>query len=150
MDIYAMNIFIEHFGEHWWEQNFFFRSPQAFWQSSAPGVLSTLVTSVILYSLTRATLMSPRQDETRVCGYLRSEYIHWALWRTLMRTKFFCSLTTSFLAKLSTRYFEHSGDISCFLPVNPSHTDESWAGWNTCMWIYTYIYLYISSSKPLL
>ena len=22
--------------------------------------------------------------------------------------------------------FEHSGDISCSLPVNPSHTDESW------------------------
>ena len=29
------------------------------WQSSAPGVLSTLVTSVVLYSLTWATLMSP-------------------------------------------------------------------------------------------
>ena len=38
---------------------FFVRSPQAFWQSSAPGVLSTLVTSVVLYSLTQATLMSP-------------------------------------------------------------------------------------------
>ena len=55
---------------------FFVRSPQAFWQSSAPGVLSTLVTSVVLYSLTRATLMSPGQDETRVCGYLCSEFIH--------------------------------------------------------------------------
>ena len=44
-------------------KNFFVRSPQAFWQSSAPGVLSTLVTSVVLYSLTRATLMSPGQDE---------------------------------------------------------------------------------------
>ena len=46
---------------------FFVRSPQAFRQSSAPGVLSTLVTSVVLCSLTRATLMSPGQDETRVC-----------------------------------------------------------------------------------
>ena len=45
-------------------------SPQAFWQSSAPGALSTLVTSVVLYSLTRATLMSPGKDETRVCGYI--------------------------------------------------------------------------------
>ena len=26
--------------------------------------------SVVLYSLTRATLMSPGQDETRVCGYI--------------------------------------------------------------------------------
>ena len=43
---------------------FFVRSPQTFWQSSAPGALSTLVTSVVLYSLTRARLMSPGQDET--------------------------------------------------------------------------------------
>ena len=42
----------------------------AFWQSSAPGALSTLVTSVVLYSLTRATLMSPGKDETRICGYI--------------------------------------------------------------------------------
>ena len=48
---------------------FFARSPQAFWQSSAPGALSTLVTSVILYS-TRATLRSSGKDETRVCGYI--------------------------------------------------------------------------------
>ena len=26
--------------------------------------------------LTRATLMSPGKDETRVCGYIRSEFIH--------------------------------------------------------------------------
>ena len=55
---------------------FFVRSPQAFWLSSAPGVLSTLVTLVVLYSLTLATLMSPGQDETRVFGYVRSEFIH--------------------------------------------------------------------------
>ena len=29
-----------------------------------------------------------------------------------------------------------SGDISCSLLVNPNHTDESWEGRNTCMWIY--------------
>ena len=51
-------------------QTFFVRSPQAFWQSSAPVVLSTLMTSVVLYSLTRATLTNPRKDETRVCGYI--------------------------------------------------------------------------------
>ena len=87
--LYSLNIFIEHSGEHWWGQNIFcsFTTPQAFWQSSAPGALSTLVTSVVLYSLTRATLMSPGKDETRVCGYIRSEFIHWALWRTLMRTE---------------------------------------------------------------
>ena len=43
---------------------------------TAPGALSTLVTSVVLYSLTRATLKSRRKDETRVCGYIRSEFIH--------------------------------------------------------------------------
>ena len=78
-----MNLFIEHSGEHWWEQN------------------------LVLF-------------------------VHH---------------TTSILAKLSTWCFEHSGDISCSLLVNPSHTDESWEGRNTCMWIYTclwiYIYIYI-------
>ena len=28
------------------------------------------MTSAVLYSLTRATLMSPGTDETRVCGYI--------------------------------------------------------------------------------
>ena len=66
--IYALHLLIEHSGEHWWEQDIFysFITPQAFWQSSAPGALSTLVTSVVLYSLTWATLMSPGKDETRV------------------------------------------------------------------------------------
>ena len=66
-----------------------FTALQAFWQSSAPGVLSTLVTSVVLYSLKWATLLSPGKDETRVCVYIRSEFIHWALWRTLMRIEYF-------------------------------------------------------------
>ena len=44
-------------------------------QSSAPGAFSTLVTSVILYSLIRATLMSPGKDKTRFCGYIRSEFV---------------------------------------------------------------------------
>ena len=70
--IYALNLFTEHSGEHWWEQNIFclFTTPEAFWQSSAPGPLSTLVTSVVLYSLTRSTLMSPGKDETHVCGQI--------------------------------------------------------------------------------
>ena len=50
--IYALNLFIEHSGEHWWERNIFcsFTMPQAFWQSPAPDGLNTLVTSVVLYS----------------------------------------------------------------------------------------------------
>ena len=65
-------------------------------------------------------------------------YIHWALWRTLMRMEyfFFVHPTTSILAKLSTWCFEHSGDISCSLLVNLSHTNESWEGRNTSLWIY--------------
>ena len=43
--------------------------------------LSTLVTSVVLYSLTPATLMSPRKDETRVCGYIYIYiYIYIYMW----------------------------------------------------------------------
>ena len=107
MDIYALNLLTVFCS---------FTTPQVFWQSSAPGALSTLVTSVVLYSLTRAR----------------------AFWRILMKTEYFLFVhhTTSILAKLSTWCFEHSGDISCSLLVNPSHSDESWEGQNTCMWIY--------------
>ena len=49
--------------------NFFVCSPQAFWLCSASGALNTLVTSV-LTSVTRATRMSPGQDETCVCELL--------------------------------------------------------------------------------
>ena len=68
--VYALNLFTEHSGEHWWEQNIFcsFTAPQAFWQSSAPGVLSNLVTEVVLFLLNRATVMSFLKDEARVCG----------------------------------------------------------------------------------
>ena len=54
-----------------------------------------------------------------------------------------CSSTTSILDELTTWCFEHYGDISCSLLVNRSHTDESWAGRNTCMWICICIYIYI-------
>ena len=37
---------------------------------------------------------------------------------------------------------ERSSDISCCLLVNPSHTDESWAG-RTRVCVYIYIYIYI-------
>ena len=86
--------------------------------------------------------MSSRKDKTRVCGYICSEFIHWGFCRTLMRTAFFLFVyhTTTILAKLSTWCFEHSGDISCSLIVDPSHTDEFWEGWNTCLWIYIYSY----------
>ena len=79
--IYALSFFIEPSIEDWWEENIFcsFTTPQTFWQSSAPGTLSTLVASVFLYSLTRATLMSPGNDEIyiyiyAVCIYKRYIY----------------------------------------------------------------------------
>ena len=53
--------------------------------------------------------------------------------------KLFCLFNPSFLAKLSTYRFEYSGGISCSLLVKPSHTDESWAGRNKCLYIYIYI-----------
>ena len=58
-----------------------------------------------------------------------------------MRTEYFLFVhhTTNILAKLTTWCFEHFGDISCSLLVNPSHTDESWEGQNTSLWIYNTI-----------
>ena len=107
--------------------------------------MSTLVTSVVLYSLTRHSLMISGNGETRACEYIRSEFIHWALWRTLMKIEYFLFVhhTTCILIELSSWCFEHSGDVSVSLLVNLSHTDESWEGRNTCLWIYIYIYIYI-------
>ena len=122
---------------------FFLCWPQVFCLSSAPDALIILVISVGLYSLTRATLMSPGQYQTRVCGYLRSEFNNWVFWRTLTREKIIiCFFTIRIVAMLRTRYFGQSSDISCSLLVNLSHTDESGAGPNTCLWIFTlWIYL---------
>ena len=53
------------------------------------------------------------------------------------RTFLFVQHTTSILAKYNTWYFERSGDISCSVLVNQSHTDESWEVRNTCLWIDT-------------
>ena len=137
--IFALNLFIEHSGEHLSKHNIFcaFITPQAFCQSSAPGALSTLVTSVVLYSLTRARMMIPGKDKTRIFGYT-SEFIHWGFWRTLIRTEYFLLVhhTPSSLAKLNTWCFEHYCDINCSLLLNPSHTDELSEEQNTCLWIY--------------
>ena len=86
MDIYALNLFIEHSTQHWWEQNVFcwFTTPQVFRQSSAPGALSTLVTSVVLYSLTWATLMSLGKDKTLACGYNIMVYIYVCTYNGIM------------------------------------------------------------------
>ena len=87
--------------------------------------------------------MSLKKDETRACGYIRSEFTSWALWRTLMRTECFLFVhhTTSILAKLSIWCFEHSDDISCSLLINQRHSDESWEERNACLWIYIYIFV---------
>ena len=87
--------------------------------------------------------MSPGKDEARACGYIRSEFIHWAIGRTLMRTEYYLFVhhTTSILAKLCTWCFEHSlvtSSVRALYSLTPSHTDESWGGRNTCMWIYIY------------
>ena len=127
--MYVCNI-VTFSDEHWWEQNMFcsFTTQQVFWQSSGTGILRTLVTLVLLYSLTQATLMSPWKNETRAYRYIVSKFIYWAFWKTLMRTEYFLFVrhSTSILARLRTWIFEHSGDISCSLLINSSHTDESW------------------------
>ena len=79
---------------------------------------------------------------------IHSEFIHWELWGTLMRTEYFWFVhhNTSILAKLSTWCFEHSRYISCSLLVNPSSTDPSWEGQNMCLWIYA-LNLFIEISE---
>ena len=59
-----------------------------------------------------------------------------------MRTECICSFTTPQAFWQSSAFGalligdEHFGDIICSLLANPSHTDESWEGRNTCLWIY--------------
>ena len=55
-----------------------------------------------------------------------------------MQTEYFLFVhyTTSILAKPSTWCFEHSGDISYSLLIDPSLTDESWEGRNMSVDIY--------------
>ena len=95
-------------------------------------------------------MMSPGKDKTRVCGYIRSEFIHWTLWRTLMRAKYFLFVhhTASISAKLSTWCFvEHPGDIRSVVlysltqaTLMSSEKDET----RVCGYIYKiYIYIYI-------
>ena len=89
--IYALNIFTEDSGEHWWEQNMFcsFTTPPALWQSSVPGTLRTRVISLVLYSLTRATLMSAGKDEACGCRYTLSIYSMRTLKKTDANSIFF-------------------------------------------------------------
>ena len=112
--------------------------------------ISTLVTSLVLYLLTRATLMSPGKDETRICGYIRSEFIHWTLWRRLMRKEYFCSFTTpqafwqssahDALSTLLTSIVLYS--LTWATLISPGK-DET----GVCGYKYIYIYIYKRSEK---
>ena len=134
-----MNLFIEHSREDWWEPNIFcfFTTPQAFRQSSAPGALSTLVTSAVLYSLTRATLMSPGKDETRVCGYIyiyisklnkifvMSE-VSWIIFQSLSY-----SMSLSFSHIVLVNYLTKSDDLTqTSLPTQQIDNIGFILGWN--------------------
>ena len=44
-------------------------------------------TSVVLYSLTRATLKSPGKDETRVCGFIYIYIYIYNIWRLSFKTR---------------------------------------------------------------
>ena len=67
-------------------------------------------------------------------------HTHTYIYIVLGRTKQLYALYTQLYAlKL---FIEHSGDISCSLLVNLSHTAESWAGRNKCLWIYIIYYYY--------
>ena len=69
-----------------------------------------------------------------------------------MKTEYFLFVhhTKSILAKLRTWCFEHSGEISYSLLVNPSHTDESWEEQHTCVCVCVCVCLYIDMSSKTL
>ena len=45
-------------------------------KNKLPGIFGNITVMKIILLLSSATLMSPGQDETRVFGYVRSEFIH--------------------------------------------------------------------------
>ena len=50
-----------------------------------------------------------------------------------MRTNFMFARPPQAFCQRSALCLEHSGDINCSLLVDPSSTDESWEGQNTCL-----------------
>ena len=82
-----------------------------------------------------------------MCGYFCIGFIDF-----MLKGKTLTDLTNVFSPIIVKNIKIITTDISCSLLVNPSHTDESWEGQNTCMWIimiiiiiiiYIYIFLYI-------
>ena len=67
VNIYALNLFTEHSQEHWWEQNIFCLFTTSILEKLSTWCFEHSGTSVVLYSLTKATLMSPGKGKTRVC-----------------------------------------------------------------------------------
>ena len=102
---------------------------------------SSFQSSIVLYSLTRATLMSlGRTKHVSVDIYAVKLFIqhsgeHW--WEQSI----FRLFNANILAKLSTWCLGHSGDISRSLLVNPSHT-YIYITYNIYIYIYIYMYIY--------
>ena len=106
---------------------FFVLSPQEFWESFSTWCFEHFG------DISCSVLVHPGHTDESWEGRNTSLWIY-TLWiyslRTLENTDknkvFFCSSITTILAKLSTWCFEPSGDISCYLRTNLSHTDASW------------------------
>ena len=110
--------------------------------------------------------MNPGQEKTCVCRYVRSEFIHWALWRTLMRTNFFVCSSQAFwlssapgvLGTLLTSVILYSltqailmswvlgrmkhvyVDIQTKLPLHKKKPGKNAHIHNICIYLYMYIY----------
>ena len=128
-------------------KNYFCSLTTTFWHSSAPGVLSTLVTSVVVYSLTRATLMSPGQDKTGVYGYTFL-YIHIHINRYL----YFYILIYTLLGWLNLFYLNAAISaiymcvrvcVSTYIFIIYIHTISLYKYLYMYISIHTYIYIYI-------
>ena len=88
-------------------------------------------------------LRIPEVEEGRMQDFLSYGDIGWDGWVSFKFLYIFLCMSHSIRRDLEIWCFEHSGDISCSLLVNPSHTDESWERRNTCLWIYIYIYKWL-------
>ena len=96
------------------------------------------MTSIVIWSLIQAALMSPGKDEIHVCRYARSKFMS-TLENTDENQLYVCSLTTSNLAKLSSllRALRWHHLFSVRWP------EPHWRVLGRAKHVYVYIYIYL-------
>ena len=88
-------------------------------------------------------LEAPVNNAQEKCCSIFSRYS----WDNILQVQTLCNVTWEApdniaCEKLQETLSEKHYSVYIYIYiVNPSHTDESWEGQNTCLWIYKYVYI---------